>query len=953
MHIKKLFIRDFGIYNNASIDKIASGIVVFGGKNRAGKSTLLKLLRSFAYGIEKAGDLPPAKVEYEVEGEVEDGDSKYMNVRLKGYSKPAVTVLNSADNNGVDNLYGDVDRFTYSKIFTISLDELQNLEKDEERMQAVLLGAGLSDIIRVPKIVAEYKKEAEKIGGKNGNPKIKLFKPYSSSISEGLNIKQELEKQLHTYEKNLEELEKIKNEIINIEKENCKVEKEKLKVELLCSNYDIYSEMQRIKHELEKPDGVDIYNKYKDEEMSLEYIISLKDEYRKLLNDYSPIKLAFQNNIGDLSENLDNFKNCSAAIRNAQTASAAIAEKIKNYSSLSEYCKMSKLSLSKELMDINQEWTLDFTKILEINTEEVVFSELCSIIDSIKESDNKEKEISEAVERLTEQKKGIEEDIKNSPWKKDNFIGYYVVAAAFVIIGIIISIYNKNLGILAGVLGIVGAALYSFINVSFLKENKKYIFGKRNELRNINRLLSIQNEEAEKNKLQRDGLEGKLELYKSKLKFKGNMPMDSLKDYFRITREARKKALELKSNYINLGKLEENIKHELNELNRLAVRFTDALNFDEIRVRKNLIDSSEYLFDVVKRLNSMADYYEKFVNIKNLKENMENKISSAISCRTDNVAEAIEKTIGELILYKKYKEQKDIYSNLESQLLHSIKNIRVKEILLEQYANGQQTGEGAEELKQQLFTSFYTLIEKYISLDEIISEGKALDEKLSNNTAQLEKLKEIRLDINKENQDIYDNDNLNYAQQKIESGRRELKALGEKYAVYNAAAFILETLQKRFLEKTKDTLLVGAEAMLEQITGGEYVSILPREDLTKCDFITVEKEGTVKESTAILSRGTKEQLFLAVRLSRIKEIEKKLPIIIDDSLVNFDMEHLKNVIKVLKKLSIENQIFILTCHPEVVSSIMEQDRNAQYYELHKGKFSETNGKQLVRTLSVE
>lgn len=953
MHIKKLFIRDFGIYNNASIDNLASGIVVFGGKNRAGKSTLLKLLRSFAYGIEKSGDLPPAKVEYEIEGEVEADDNKYFNVRLKGYAKPAVTVLNNDENNISDNLFGDVDSFTYSKIFTISLDELQNLEKDEEKMQAVLLGAGLSDIIKIPKITAEYKKEAEKIGGKNGNPKTKQFKPFSSSIAEGLEIKQELEKQLHVYERNLEKLDKIENDIINIENDNHRIEKEKLRTELLSSNYDIYSEMQKLKYELEKPDLIEIYNKYKNGEVSLEYIMSLKEEYRKLLDEYTLIKSDFENNIGNLSQNIDSFRNYGTDIRNARTAIAALAERIKNYKALLENCKMSGLSLSKELMDINGEWTQDFTKILQINTEEVVFSELCSDIDGLIEANIKEKEINEALEKLNVQKKEIEEDIKNSPWKNQNLFIYFVTAAFFVIIGIIISLYNKNIGIMVSIFGFVGAALYSFISVSFLKENRKYIFGKKNELKNISRMLLTQSKEAEESKIRQDELKGRLELYKSKLKLKDSVPLSSLKDYFRIIREAKKKALELKDSYNKLDKLETDIKDELNELCRLAVKFSTALNFDEIKVRKNIIVAAEYIFDVVERLNLMADYYDKFARIKMLKEGMENKISSVITAETGDVAEAIQKSINELMLYKKYKERKDIYSNLESQLFHSLKNERAKEILLEYFAYNQQSAEAPAELKQQLFAGFNALIDKYISLEEIVSEGKAQDEKLSNNLAQLEKLKEARLDINKENQAIYDNDSLNDAQNKIDRGRRELKTLGEKYAVYNTAAFILETLQKKFIEKTKDTLLAGAEAMLNEITGGEYVSILPQEDLTKCDFATIEKEGKVNESTAILSRGTKEQLFLAVRLSRIKEIKEKLPIIIDDSLVNFDMEHLKNVIKVLKKMSAENQIFILTCHPEVVSSIMEQDKSAQYYELEKGKFSEITGKQLIKRLSVE
>lgn len=955
MHIKKLFIRDFGIYNNEGLDNIASGIVVFGGMNRAGKSTLLSFLRSFAYGIEKTGNLTPAKIEYEAEVETIDAGN-YYNVRLKGYSKPVVTVINSNINNSVrsDNLYGDVDYFTYSKIFTISLDELQNVEKDLEKLQAVLLGAGLSDIIKIPKIVSEYKKEAEKIGGKNGNPKTKLFKPFSSSITEGLKIKQDIDKQLHIYEKNLERLEKVNYDILKLETENVKVESERLKFELLTSNYDIYSEMQRLKYELEKQEEVHIYNKFKNEEISLEYIISLKEEYRKLLEEYNTAQMSFNNIAGTSSGNLDNFKKYSAAIKSAKASSEALKEKIKNYNSLLENSKTSRLSLSKELMDINNEWTGDFNRILEINTEELVFGQLCSDINSLKEAAAEGKDIAKATEKLIVRKSEIEEEIKNSPWKNENLTLYFIAAAVFTVLGVVICIFNKNLGVLVGGFGIIGSAVYSLIKINLLKENKKYIFDKKTELKNINRSISSKKEEADKLKLKYSELEEKTEAYRIKLCLKENVPLDSLKDYFRIIRDAKKKALELKDNFQKLSRLQTDLNIELNELCKLSITFMETLNFDEIKVRKNLIASSDYLFDSIKQLDSIVNLYQDLDNIKTLNDNLENKIrrSIAIGCNTDNVLDSLEKNIRDIKIYKIYKEKVDKYFNLESQLLHSLKNERVKKLLAE-YCDNVQEDKTSEELNEKFLNAFYSIVQNYISLDEIISDGKTLEEKLAANRMLLEKLKEDRLNINKENQDIYDNDNLKLAQNKIESGRRELKVLAEKYAVYNAAAFILETMQKNFIEKTKDSLLVGAEEILSEITGGEYVSILPQEDLTKCDFITVEKEGTIKDSTAILSRGTKEQLFLAVRLSRIKEIKEKLPIIIDDSLVNFDMEHLKNVIKVLKAMSAENQIFILTCHPEVVSSIMEQDDNAKYYEIDKGKFSESTGKKLLKKLAVE
>ncbi|HEY8803729.1 MAG TPA: hypothetical protein VIM42_01230, partial [Clostridium sp.] len=99
-----------------------------------------------------------------------------------------------------------------------------------------------------------------------------------------------------------------------------------------------------------------------------------------------------------------------------------------------------------------------------------------------------------------------------------------------------------------------------------------------------------------------------------------------------------------------------------------------------------------------------------------------------------------------------------------------------------------------------------------------------------------------------------------------------------------------------------------------------------------------------------LSRGTKEQLFLAVRISRIKEIKPSLPVILDDSFVNFDIAHTRNTVKALVQLSKSHQIFVLTCHATLVELIIALSSKAQYFKLNKGKFTKTLGEDLLEYL---
>lgn len=958
MYFKKLFIRDFGIYNNAELEDLDPGIVVIGGKNRGGKSTFLKLLRSFAYGFEKSSDMPFSKVEYEAEGELCEAENNILNVRVKGFGKPEITAVNNKQDDYKGNLYGEVDSFTYKQLFTISLDELQNLEKEEEKLQAVLLGAGLKDIIRLPKMVAAFRKEAEKIGGKSGNSKIKLFKAISSSISEAVETRENINKQVTVYENNIKELEHIDNSIKQYRLENAGMENKIIILEALINNYDIYVELNEIQLQLEDENTKNIYEQYKGSKLSLEYLKELKEEYKNLSEKHESAKLDFQKNIGGINTSLNIFKSNSDNIKNAQLVTAGIREKIKNYNFALESIKKAKQSLTTEFMDINGQDPEDFTQVLNINTEEIYFSQLCEDIDNFNTIKQQEDENKSTIGKLQGEKRLLEEEIKTTPLEEAKSLRLYFIAALwFTAAGFILYILNKTFGTVLSVFGIGGLVLYTFIKINQVRENNVYILNKKNGLKSLKTELSVLEDRYKVLNNDKEKLNSRLNSYKEKLQLNANVSVNSMKDYFRIVRDVKKRVLELKYNLDNLSNLEADINKEMYEIYNLSYSFKDIVPFDELKVRRNFIVSSEYMFKFIEDLKDKSGYYENYIEIDNLKENLEQKICTMLNCEQEELLYKLEKTIEEIIISRNFSERLNKYLNLKNQLLHGLNNERVQKAFSFSINSINDSENSEHNIKEQLLKTFKNNLEKYSNSAEIEEEKNSIKIKLGKNTEILEKLKEKKTNIKMENENIYNSDSLNCAQQKIESGRRELKLLAEKYAAYGAAAFVLEKVQQNFIEKTKYSLLLGAESILNEITGGEYVSILPPEDLTKCDFITAEKNGAIKESAEILSRGTKEQLFLSVRLSRIKEIKSKLPVIIDDSLVNFDSNHLKNVITVLKKLSVENQIFILTCHPEVVSFITETDKkaskNIQYFKLEQGKFYKTKGEQLINYLSAK
>ena len=112
-------------------------------------------------------------------------------------------------------------------------------------------------------------------------------------------------------------------------------------------------------------------------------------------------------------------------------------------------------------------------------------------------------------------------------------------------------------------------------------------------------------------------------------------------------------------------------------------------------------------------------------------------------------------------------------------------------------------------------------------------------------------------------------------------------------------------------------MLKAAKEYLALLTGGRYVDL----DLGK-KLTAIRKDGK-KRDVKYLSRGTAEQLYFALKLAFVEQIkdEINLPILIDDSFVNFDDNRIKYIEQLLKKISENNQVLIFTAQENLVEKL--------------------------------
>lgn len=144
----------------------------------------------------------------------------------------------------------------------------------------------------------------------------------------------------------------------------------------------------------------------------------------------------------------------------------------------------------------------------------------------------------------------------------------------------------------------------------------------------------------------------------------------------------------------------------------------------------------------------------------------------------------------------------------------------------------------------------------------------------------------------------------------------KLRGYINEYAPLRIAQEIIETSLDKFRNERIPFLLERAGAYFHRISDGRYTKISRNED-KKGEYFVCEKYGATK-SPSELSVGTREQLFLSLRLALIEHYDERsepLPLLMDDVLVNSDEVRARRILECLNDMASERrQIILLTCH---------------------------------------
>jgi uncharacterized protein YhaN len=171
----------------------------------------------------------------------------------------------------------------------------------------------------------------------------------------------------------------------------------------------------------------------------------------------------------------------------------------------------------------------------------------------------------------------------------------------------------------------------------------------------------------------------------------------------------------------------------------------------------------------------------------------------------------------------------------------------------------------------------------------------------------------------------------------LEVIKTELEEEVDRYVLVHLAERVLDRVTDRYARENQPAILQYTSELLARITAGRHLRVVVQPETRS--LAVVDSHGQLR-LPADLSSGTREQLFLALRLAYILDYcdrSEPLPVILDDVLVNFDDDRAAASLAALRDAARATQVILLTCHrrvPDLARSVAPDTRILELHEAH-------------------
>lgn len=944
MILSKLSLRNCGPFEDANFTFSPEFNPLF-GENETGKSTTSQSIPDLLFGkIEKSlYDLVHSTDQLEIEAEIHVNDTPHLFVQKNStFSQKSITrgdekQFNSRKSFNAHFIPAGIDKEFYESAFRLNADELKKSRKlfaeDTGKINAVLFNVmGNETFSALPDAL---KSEADALYSPSGNARKKAINKLRIEIDE-------LKEEIHAHSLSAEQYTGESKKISTLKKKE-DVKKEEIrslenkkdetfaKLQLNADNYFNYIRLQdEIKRtvyslsftEQEVEQITEYLNKLKIRKVSISDLKDRISDAQEILDDIhvDAAILEKEKEIKDLNErrglyisNLDSVSGLKQGIKEAEDK---IGEKVALLNLLPREGQIDKVKLEK--IANSSDIQLELYRLLKEVDEELHYNIPSTV------NEEKGKKLVNSANTLKDTLSTLKKNISSVNIKIDN--------KQTEIDAIVIEVDANKLIEARSERDSEWQVLVSNIaNIQHVDhEYVKAFEASENALdSNIDSMLQDAEQVGKRSALQEELNKLKADLQKESDEY------HALKETFPAIKE----------------EWELYCKEELHTLDLSSTQFEEWNNTrkEALTLIAQKEKDIETLAVLTKKINtfeedaeSLNEIFSESGDITTLVETLIERLNSAIKSNHSFQMNTSNMNSDKEILAKKEVAQNKQIEQLESFYPVELKgrSFEAIEAQLEQIKNQIKTKQTHTHLKDELIKVFGEDIESAFSgfeTKEDIEEGFAdIKDKIKEENINLggvsDELKELESDV----EDAMSQDeSILEKHQELESKKLKMKELIDRYLQVKISSRVIQRLNNLLGTQAAKDLIVRAGEYFELITGGNYTHLSVDEN----NFYARRKKGTsdidngVISTTNIdeeyitvydtqMSEGTKDQLFLSLRLAFISMFnetsDKKLPFIADDILVNFDDQRIENALKLLKKFSKTTQVFFFTHSSRVI-----------------------------------
>lgn len=960
MKIDRLHIDGFGVFHDKEISGFSDGVNVLYGPNEAGKSTLLDFIRFTLFDYPRFLDdrRPPLNGgKHGGRISLKSSSNQPLSIYRNGNAKDVLINYNNEETTNINvyrQLIGNASIDLYKNVYAITLDELmavQQLSDSGMEDRIFSMGMGLSgvDFGKFESGLVDHADHFFKARGRT-----QVLPELVDQIQKKEEAILQLKNKLGEYNRLSEQKENVENQLDEIRKNREELGEAKNKYADLSKAYPEFVEYQEAQTTLEEIGELKVHSEkflaqFEEAKKALSTEEQLLEEIKQKIDQLTEekSKLEWDEALSEQASLLDYLKTTVKLYEEAKSRNENEKEKLANAKSNQETIlkRLGESIQAEQLIDLDGTFELQSqaTEIVEAqqklerqrDTKKEVNARLLSELNTLKErkaqlenkidahsirsKDDRDQANKERIELDTAFKQALENAGGNT---KNPSQMPLILAIVFLLVGGALFFVN----LIAGGL-VVGVALVSLIFVlltsksspaNLTAENPTEINKKMDQLSTA---ISMFDEFEEKKQEVNQQLTAKEKEYKTVTEELEslNQSVSELDKNWKERLEGAQLPTHLSPQQMAdfISNVEEfKRQHRASLEADKAIENNESLikTFEEkLRTVAPDLETIEapVIYDLISKIEKNEEEKRKTEELErsiHQKTNDKEAVLSKIKRFEEDIREVMT-TVGvenEEDLYKQFDQQKK-YQEAEEKKSNAAKNIRT----LCGAENLEATIEELEKFTPSLLNSKKEETEQ--DYETIKNQFDEMNRELASITTNIRHILEP--------DEMYE---LQNNKESLET--RLIEETKEWLSTKMALAILNESKQKYEAEKQPEVITQTRE-YFKAITENAYEDL--RISLSEKHVSIIDSSGKAK-SVEELSRGTREQLLLALRLGLIEEYEKNaepLPVALDDIMVNFDVHRADNLAEVLTSFAENRQVILFTCHEHTRDLFKEHGAN--------------------------